>query len=155
MATRNQLLEYLEHVKQTVATTGPTFIFVAAGGGEPSLCYSVGLWQAHHHSELVLFGLERQTSYAILSELEARIRKGARFVAGSRDAQTVASYEVLFLPIDDSRQIGVLNVMLAFYQQCVPVSQVVWPDAAGRFPHEPGYDTRFCGLQPILGRLPS
>jgi hypothetical protein len=105
----------------------------------PNFVYSIGFYEHDDHPEMLIAGVGHQVGHTILGGLYQRIADGERFEDGERSAGVLVGYDVLFraLPRDGRPA----NVARSYYGvNLLPVLQVVWPDADGRFPGEDGCD---------------
>jgi hypothetical protein len=123
----------------------------------PPLLYSIGLMQTCNHPEIVVFGLDPDDAYAMISDLFRRIGAGRSFASPGVHALTIGGID---------RRIGIRTVhptqhplYLGFAMgYCRHIGrwgeleavQAFWPDRAGRFPFEIGCDPEVFRLQPRL-----
>lgn len=124
----------------------------AQTGGDPALlpprlegpfCYTTGLFGVGH-AELVVLGLDRAPSAALLNAATQRvILHGADLTPG----EVIEESGRPFLLVEELRNSGmVLLESHNFYErppwEPMPAYQLTWADSAGRFPwdagHEPG-----------------
>jgi hypothetical protein len=141
-----RLLETLEKWKWFVTKVG-------AGGGEPAFAYSMGLYENFHHPEIVVFGLDLEVMHRLINNAGARIREGEKFEEGKKYDDLLQGYPCAFLRVNPSRYDGLLNYTVWYYEGAnFPAVQMIWPDKAGLFPSEAGFDERFRNEQPMLDR---
>ena len=79
------------------------------------------------------------------------MQAGTRFKANDQSNEVAEGFPVVFkmVPKDFYRQY--IGYALWFYRSLdFPVLQCVWPDKAGLFAWQDGYDHRFDQVQPIL-----
>jgi hypothetical protein len=122
----------------------------------PPWAYSVGMWLTCQVPELVLCGLPVENAATIINAIGARIADGADF--GPDDVlDDICPAPLAFRPVEPGWRAtgGLLAVSDTFYGMVrPPYLQVVWSDKNGRFPWEPGFQSAFDQLQPLLW-LPS
>lgn len=112
------------------------------------LSYTVGL-TAMDHPEVVVQGLPADAANAFLNDVGQQVRDGVRFAAGQvTTALTDDERPMAFIAIDDELT-DELTVAGQLYG-AVQALQLVWPDAAGVFPWQLGYDLE-PERQPLLG----
>ncbi|CRZ17062.1 DUF4262 domain-containing protein [Mycolicibacterium neworleansense] len=126
----------------------------------PPYVFTAGLWHTHRQPELAIygvgdFGLMTRVLNTVVAEARSAGRAlvpQARFsgVLGLRDTEP-DDYWVKLMPIHSSwcpSQFG----MALHFNAANPVDflQVVWPDGAGRYPGEPGFDEYFADRQPMM-----
>jgi hypothetical protein len=122
------------------------------GEGTSGYSFSVGLYHTLGGPELLVMGLRPETAKSLLNAAGDRLRAGERFAPGDRVADLAAGYPT-----------AVVGVAPRYYPEYVgyarwlyrgsdfPMLQLVWPDKAGLFPWEDGYDADFFALQRVLG----
>jgi hypothetical protein len=124
---------------------------VAGGDGEPAFAYSMGLYENFLHPELIIFGLDLDVMHRLIDDAAKRIRRGHRYEEGRRYDDLLQVYPCEFRKVDPSRHNGLVNWAIWYYQSLpFPVVQLVWPDPAGLFPWEAGFDERYRERQPTL-----
>lgn len=102
----------------------------------PAFAYTTGLTE-FSRPELLIYGLEPELAGPILNRAaELLIDDEALFDAPRIGRILRPPYQVAALPAVDTAELTVTRLL---YGPDVPVVQLIWPDAAGRFPWEPGY----------------
>ena len=123
---------------------------VQYAAGSPPFAYTVGLF-GFEHPELLVYGLDLQTSAWLLNDLGQRVADGERFGPGRPLRLAGWNHRLQLFPFHDGDDPPVLGSAQRFYDRGaagpVPALQLIWDDAAGRFPWEAGYDLPG-GLQP-------
>jgi hypothetical protein len=136
-----------------VASHGWTVIGIEADAGGPGFAFSVGLYHTLGHPEVLLMGLRPPIAHRLINTIGDAVRAGTTFEPGRRYDEIAAGYPVAFVAMDRRHYREYLGYAGWFYGgPDFPVLQCVWPDEAGVFPWEPGYDSRFFQAQRILGR---
>lgn len=120
----------------------------------PGLSYTIGLW-SHGHAELCVFGLEMSEAVPLLNVVAASVCGGAEpLVEGDHVDLDRRQLRVFRVPNPGA----VLLRANAFYRrrprQSVPALQLVYPDARGVWPWEPGC-RQLPGRQPMPGTYAS
>lgn len=137
-----------ERIRQLIAADSWLVQFVT--GTFPAVAYTVGLW-SRGHPEVAVFGVEGQRSVRLLN------RVGAAALAGEVDLLGDEPFEIdgrtyCALPVPNPDD--VVPQANVFYRRrrsrSVPAVQLVYPDARGVWPWEPGC-LLLPGLQPMPG----
>jgi Domain of unknown function (DUF4262) len=136
-------------VRSRLATYGWT---VQAVEGWPPFAYTIGLWRLGH-PELVLFGVELRTACLMLGLMAMDVCRGGRRINGG-DEFTDDGWEFkAFMLPNPSQVITRANVFFRRKpRQSVPALQLVYPDAYGVWPWEPGCRL-VPGQQPLPGQF--
>ncbi len=107
---------------------------------EPSFAYTVGLFGLDH-PELLIFGVSQQVAARVLNDLGERIRAGENLIPGQLITFDHWPRRVIPEVVPNPGEI-VLEAN-RFYKRpdeaSVPVLQLSYDDAQGRFPWEEGY----------------
>jgi hypothetical protein len=117
----------------------------------PEYAFSVGLYHTFDHPEIIIFGLPHQTAGRLINVIGRQVQSGKRFQANEVSNDVAEGLPVVFkmVPKDSYREY--LGYALWFYRSLdFPVLQCVWPDKAGLFAWQDGYDHRYDQFQPIL-----
>ncbi|WP_083612692.1 DUF4262 domain-containing protein [Mycolicibacterium sp.] len=126
----------------------------------PPYAFTAGLWHTHRQPELAIYGVgEFDLMAAVLNQIVDRAQAcGHRLaphdrfsgVMGLRDVDA-DDYWVKLMPIHPSWHQSQFGISLFFNGvNTVDFLQVVWPDGAGRYPGEPGFDAYFADRQPLI-----
>lgn len=117
----------------------------------PAFAYSVGLFQAFGHPEVVVFGLDIRVMHAIINLIGEEVRRGRRFAEGEAYSEFLEGHDVRFLQVARRHYPEYFGRGTRFYRgDEFPVLQCLWPDRAGRFPTDPVFPEALRGLQPLL-----
>jgi hypothetical protein len=129
-------------------------------GARPPFIYTVGMWRNFGAPELVAYGIIRPD---ILNNARERVREGLVIHPHKKVPGILRSdggeFYVVFAEITGEED--VFNWTRTYYAARgkpgdlkFPRMQLIWPDEMGVFPWEDGWDTRFVGFQPELGKWP-
>lgn len=143
--------DFLVHCQGLIDLHGWMVQVVSDDSAEMPFAYTVGLCRKGL-PEFVTFGLPADVAQAVLNTIATGAASG-NFGAGDVLTQvTGGGYDPVLIDVTDSS--GVLRVANRLYGQDGPVAalQAVWPDAAFRFPWEPGAGQ---AAMPILGPIPN
>jgi hypothetical protein len=124
---------------------------VHADEGGPGFSYSTGFWLSAHHPELVMFGLKTDIAHDVFWGLFRGAKQGRELVPGRRTQDAFAHLPAYAFSVSSRCYADHLGWSRWFY--CgdeFPCLQIVWPDRAGVFPWEAGFDPEFRADQPDL-----
>jgi Domain of unknown function (DUF4262) len=124
---------------------------VGASGSEPAFAYSMGLYENFKHPEIILFGLGLEVMHQLINDVGKRIQQGQRYDEAQKNDDLLKGYTCEFRKVNPIHYNGLLNYAIWYYKgSSFPVLQLIWPDPAGCFPWEDGFDERFRKKQPRL-----
>lgn len=116
----------------------------------PPFAYTVGLFGLGH-PELLVFGLDPETSYLVLNELGGRVRADGNLIPGQ--LLTFEDWDHRVVPEEVPNPGEIVFSANRFYERpaeySVPVLQLSYDDLEGKFPWEEGYSNP--ELQPRPG----
>ena len=118
----------------------------------PSYVFTVGFYYSYNHPEVLVMGLEADTARVFLNAIAEGIKAGTKYIDGSTD-NDLASFPIAFKRISSSRYHDYLGYANWFYGSSTngyPAVQFVWPDKAGLFPWDHGYNIGFAKRQTEL-----
>ena len=124
---------------------------------QPPFLYTIGLMQTCRHTEFIMFGLEMDNMHALFSQFVRDIRAGRSY--DKPGVYTVDmggdGHRVGFRQVHPTQHEIYLGFAMGFCRHIgrwgeLEAMQVLWPDAAGKFPFEVGCDLEVCQLQPRL-----
>src|SRR5262245_20434260 len=106
----------------------------------PSFAYTIGLFGLNH-PELLIFGVSPETAGVVLNTLGNRIRSGEDLLPGS--LVTIDEWHQRIIPEEVPNPGEIVLAANRYYARppdfSVPVLQLSYDDAEGRFPGEPGH----------------
>ena len=98
-------------------------------------------------------GVDIAPSGRVLNAIGDYLIAGGKIIPEQRYPQFVDGREVIFRSINLKHYRDYLGSAIWFYRphhSSLPALQCIWPDKAGVFPHETGFDQRFRPLQTDL-----
>jgi Domain of unknown function (DUF4262) len=122
-------------------------------GVKPPYTYTIGL---HHTNpdlfDLVMIGLDVPRLRSFISHIAAGLLAGTSYTVGQAYPDIVEDdFPLFFARVEEAFYEQYLGWAIHYYAgQPFPAVQVVWPDAAARFPWQSGFDERFRTGQPLL-----
>lgn len=119
--------------------------------GTPRFAYTAGLERTWRHPELIVVGIPWPAAGAVLRGAVERVRAGQAFQPGQRYADVVAAGDVVVVEVSHAHRIFSMTYAMWLYGgEDFRALQLVWPDAAGRYPWDEGYDRASFGEQEDL-----
>jgi hypothetical protein len=141
----------LEQHRAIIDRVGWAVTMVGAGDRDRGFAYTVGL-TALSAPEFVIAGLPSGVMQNLLNDLAVRVvSHGERFTSGQRVSGLIRGYDAIIVDGAKSSRLPT-NIAYEIYgADAVTRQQVVWPDAAGRYPWDAlyGYAAK---VQPLIGR---
>jgi Domain of unknown function (DUF4262) len=123
----------------------------------PDWAFSIGLWHTYGAPELAVLGLPMDAMLGIINLIGDRVKEGLRLSPDDRVPGILTSgLDVAIRPVDEGWYRHLFGTAIWFAQAPpLPFLQVVWPDRAGLFPWESGFDSSYAEEQPPLWRPPT
>jgi len=147
----NQIKAYHDKVDDTIRRHGYHVTYVNAGA-EPSFCYSTGVYKTFGIPEIFISSLPPNLSGELVEQYVSKFKDiGAVPVNQSiHDLSDRFPVYLINTPMHDLKEYVLSSVRFYQGQGCEYV-QLVYPDTAGKFPDEAGYNYD----QVIIGRFKS
>ena len=138
-------------VRGDIERHGWHVVIVPPADDSPGWAHSIGLVERHTHPELLVFGSEPSRLGALVNALGERVRSGRRFRADENATGILEALPFAFRAVAP-RWIPVFlgNAAWHYRRRDFGVLQGFWPDAAARFPWEPGCAPEVAAEQPQL-----
>ncbi|URM91542.1 DUF4262 domain-containing protein [Streptomyces sp. MRC013] len=123
-----------------------------AGGDSPGdWGCSIGLWHTLRSPEVSVFGLPSPTAMRVVNSAAAGVRDGVPLEPDQRRGDVLHGYEVTVRPVRPSWYLVFFGAGVDFYQAPpLPITQLLWPDRAGRFPWDEEADECCRTSQPLF-----
>ncbi|GAA4529389.1 DUF4262 domain-containing protein [Amycolatopsis samaneae] len=103
--------------------------------GESEYSYTIGMFHTFQHAEVVVFGLEIETEFAILDTICGLVQAGSVFQEGDISPEVLEGVEVVFRDLGEAGCNEYLTQAKNFYKSdSYPVLIMAWPDGSGVFP---------------------
>jgi hypothetical protein len=113
--------------------------------------HTIGLEERFGHAELIVFGNDFSVLSPLLNALGERIRAGARLRSGAELSGVLEGLPLAFRSVAPKWIEPFLgNAAWHYQRESIPALQCFWPDAAGRFPWQPEFDSALRDDQPLL-----
>jgi hypothetical protein len=124
---------------------------ILADDDGPGFSFTTGFWVNADHPELLMFSMKDEIAHDVFWDLFRDAKKGASLPVGRRTENAFGNAPAYVFRIAERQYRNFLGWSCWFYRGTdFPCLQIVWPDRAGIFPWEPGFDAGFDGLQPDL-----
>jgi len=118
--------------------------------GDPKFSYTTGFW-LRGSPEFIVFSLKREVAHNIFWDLFHDANTDLQRATGDRQDDIFGNMPAYLFNVADRHQSEYLGWSRWFYgKEIVPTVQLVWPDRAGLFPWEQGFDEQFRNSQPDL-----
>jgi hypothetical protein len=115
---------------------------------KPGFCFTTGFDASIGHPEILCFKIDRQVANQIFWLLYRCARNGKPVPRGVRTAGVLTHDDAYLFPVARRHYAAYLGWSRWFYRgddfECL---QIVWPDEAGIFPWEEGFDPNFAKAQ--------
>lgn len=107
---------------------------------EPTFAYTIGLFGLHH-PELLMIGVSPESATQVLNTLAGRVRAGDNLMPGLIVSVDGWPHRIVPEPVPNPGEIVLFanDYYLRPAEHSVPVLQLTYDDAAGRFPWDDGY----------------
>jgi hypothetical protein len=146
--------EFFQKIDSFIRSDGFAFIYISPEAHAPSFSYTVGLTETYGCAELMIFGVGEKIANVVFRTVVEKIKGGARFKDGD------VLVDVLNLPCAIKQVLGeaarpfALNVVSRYEEAdySPTFQQIIYPDKAGVFPWQTGYDESMRKIQRELWR---
>lgn len=120
----------------------------------PGYSFSTGVWTSTGQPELLVFRTASEIAHDVFWDLYRLAEQGQTLPLGRRTDQVFGNLPAYLFPIAKRHYREYLGWSCWFYRgDDFPCLQIVWPDRAGLFPWEDGFDAAFGGDQIDLSEL--
>lgn len=137
--------DVFERVEAAIATTGFGIVSVLGSARSAEFSYTVGLTE-QLLPELIVTAVRPPDAVRLLDIWASYLTEKSAVLPG----ETLETGPWLLEAVAVDRPAEHLLIADSFYGERVRALQLVWADAAGRWPWEPGHRARRAG-QPVLG----
>lgn len=123
-------------------------VHVPADDQGPGFAFTTGFWVNAGHPELILFSINNTVAQAVFWDLYRDAQRGVRVPVGRRVEGVFGGLPAYAFRVATRHYEDFLGWSRWFHRgDDFPCLQLVWPDRAGRFPWEAGFDAGFAGDQ--------
>src|ERR1035441_10160050 len=125
-------------------------------GVAPEFSYTVGLWHAHGHPEILISGLKESLRHSLLNHLNRMIAEGREFKDGQSYTDVIDNYRCYFQEIPKIKYQDYLGWDMWFYDgDEFDAVQMLWPSVDHIYSWEDKVDDFLRNAQEILTNLPA
>ena len=124
---------------------------VFAEEGAPGFAYSTGFWLTAGAAEIIVFSLKSETAHQVLWDMFRDSQSGRNWPVGRPLDGIFGNLPAFLFPVWRDQYREHLGWSRWFYgSETFPCLQLVWPDRAGLFPWQAGFDSALAPLQPDI-----
>jgi hypothetical protein len=137
-----------DKIRAGIETHGHFVLTIFGTESAPPFAYTIGLSEKYGH-EIVVIGLPPEIGHPILNS-------AARLMAAGQLPLNTPLVDIASMPVIlrecSPELMGDYGIQAGRYYQRDDIKflQLVWPDAAGRFPEDPQFDAHMRRVQPLL-----
>lgn len=138
--TEDQVNQYHEKVDANIQTFGYHVTFVFAKE-HPSFCYSTGIFKTFGIPEIFISALPQNLSHSLVEAYVNKFRDSLFVQVNTKIDDLTDRFSVYLIdaPVEELTEYVLSSIR--FYQgKPYKYVQLIYPDTAGNFPGEPGYD---------------
>lgn len=126
-------------------------IHVMEGDGEPSFTYSIGINQKQCKPDLIILGLKRELSLAVVNNYKDRLLQGEEFTSGKYYPDFLGNFDVCFVKVSKKNYREFFGWGLWLHEgDDFDMFQLVWPTTDGIWPWDSEKPEYYEWVQPIL-----
>jgi hypothetical protein len=117
----------------------------------PGFSFTTGFWVSARQPELIMFGMKGEIAHDVFWDAFREAKTSDSLPIGRRTDRVFANLPAYAFPVANRFYADHLGWTRWFYGgDRFPCLQIVWPDRAGVFPWEPGFDATFADDQADL-----
>ena len=147
--TKAQKSLYFEMVDNNIETYGYHITYILEENDFTPFGYSTGLYKNFGIPEVFVSGLPNGLSNTLITNY-AEAFKGQRVPLNQKLSELIDRFPVYIIPVkNEALNQKTLSTFRLYQNDHFESVQIIFPDLAGKFPEEPGYDYD----QEILGDL--
>jgi len=140
-SSKNYLRDTWENIPKHIKKYGCTVLAIAGEGESPPFAYTVGLHEAGFPA-LLTIALPQTTAHHILMSAYTRMKESGWEAPEDGDILSgVTNAPLVFKDVAPGNDMT-LWAFDYYPNEEVKVLQICWPDKAGLFPNQPGFDSR-------------
>jgi hypothetical protein len=137
-----------------IARDGWSVIGIEDSEEGPQYAFSVGMGYTLGTPEIAILGLPFPTAGRLVNDIGDLLRGGKAFAPGERSDDVLSGFLVEFVSINPRYYREYFGYARWLHRgDDFRMLQCVWPDKAGVFPGEEGYNADFFTLQRVLGPM--
>ena len=146
---QSYLDDYERKILSNIDEYGWHGTYVMSDENQPGFTYSVGFWLNATAPEVLICGLPQENGHNLLWSLFDSWRGGQLPPVGQPVTDILKGFDCYFFPVSKRAYSTYPRSAQWFYGgDDFPCFQLVWPDFAGIFPWQDGFDEKFSRDQP-------
>ncbi|MDO5987741.1 DUF4262 domain-containing protein [Flavivirga amylovorans] len=141
-------------IKKNVKDHGCHISLIKSDGYNPSFGYTVGLTKQYNHPEIIVLGLDVESTHAILNSAFLDIKEGTKFITEIGYNGFLDGFEIQFVNVSGEYYSDYLGYAGWFNENSwnFKALQMVWPDKQSHFPWDSDFVEELKFRQPLLDR---
>ena len=141
-------------ILEDIAAYGVHIAYVESDGYCPGFGYSIGLYKEFNHPEIIVIGLDFESTGVIINNVKNEIGNGTRFLERVNYPDFLVDRPIQFIEVEKEHYPDYLGYAGWYNDNSFdfPCLQLVWPDRAGNYPWEADFNEVFKFQQPLLDR---
>lgn len=142
--------DYEQRIISNVEKYGVSMTSVFGTEEKPPFTYTIGLKKTYNMPELIVFGLDPQSAHGVLYAAIGLIKQG-NFDFDALHSQIIEGFQCAFknVPFEIAKKYA-YSASWFYNNERYEMSQLIWPDEAGKFPWDDGFNNKFKKIQPVL-----
>jgi hypothetical protein len=138
--TEEQNKQYHEKVNENIRKYGYHSTFVFAGKS-PSFCYSTGIYKSFGIPEIFTSSLTQNLSVTLIQNYVDKFKHIGEVPLNIRVDDLTDRFPIYLIDVPEIKLIDYVLSTIRFYNgHPYKYVQLIYPDTAGNFPNDPGYD---------------
>ncbi|KAA9331903.1 DUF4262 domain-containing protein [Adhaeribacter soli] len=147
----NEAIESI--INADIENDGCHMVLVEADDYLPAYAYTIGLFPAYHHPEIICFGLAPEVLRGLLKDALQLVKQGKKLIPGYLFPEFLKGFNTQFLKVNPEYYASYFGLAQQYYGfRNFPALQLVWPDKQNHFPWEKSFNPDWKFRQPLLDR---
>ena len=140
-------------VVNDIEVNGCHILHVMEDEGEPCFSYSIGINKKQNHADVVVLGLQRDTTHYLINDYKNRLQAGECFEPGHYYSDFIDGFDVCFVEVDKQYFENYFGWGIWLHKgNDFRMLQMVWPNSEGAWPWDPESIEQFRSTQPVLNK---
>lgn len=138
--SEDQKKQYHSQVEENIRKYGyhATFVF---SDKEPSFCYSTGIFKSLGIPEIFISSLPQNLSGTLIRNYVDRFKSAGSLPLNTKLDELTDRFPVYLIEVQEEKLKDFVLSSIRFYKDApYKYIQLIYPDTAGYFPNDPGYD---------------
>jgi hypothetical protein len=140
MMTDDQIRKYHDKVDDNIRKHGYHSTFVFADK-TPSFCYSTGIYKSFGIPEIFISSLPQNLSHGLIENYVNKFKGSSSIPVDKKIDDLTDRFPVYLIDVPTDKLADYVLSTIRFYNKLdYKYLQLIYPDTAGRFPKDVGYD---------------